>query len=158
MKSKHTLPTVVTNQWSQDPAAHDASTRRATGNLDSWAVNAEFWDQVVGEGNDMYQELVLPVIEELASVKQGNQILDLGTGNGIGARRLQKSLAAAGGGGKVVASDGCEELLQKAKKRERQRIQHEGQEIGKVEDGMDYVQLDLMDEDQLMEYANKNAG
>lgn len=159
MKSKHTLPTVVINQWAQDPAANDASTRRNTGNLDSWAVNAAFWDKTVGEGNDMYQELVLPAIEELADLKpgMGECVLDLATGNGIGARKL-RACVGTGNGSHVVASDGCKELLEHAQERERKALHLEGEEVGKITGGIEYVQLDLMDEAQLDAFAKRYAG
>ncbi|MCJ1255443.1 hypothetical protein MMC24_003259 [Lignoscripta atroalba] len=80
-------------------------------NLKAWSEIADYWDDTVGDGNDMYQELVLPVIEDLASVKPGQSVLDLATGNGIVARRL------ASLGGIVLATDGCATLLDKARMR-----------------------------------------
>ena len=155
MKSKHTLPNVVTDQWTQDAAAGDASTRRTTGNLDSWAVNATFWDKVVGEGNDMYSELVLPAVHELADIKPGagEFVIDLATGNGIVARKL-----SAAGAGRTFASDGCVELLELARERERKGILLDGEEVGKQESGIEYVELDLMNEEKLEQFAQKFEG
>lgn len=155
MKSKHTLPNVVTDQWTQDAAAGDASTRRTTGNLDAWAVNATFWDKVVGEGNDMYSELVLPAVEELAGMKPGagECVIDLATGNGIVARKM-----SALGAGRTLASDGCVELLELARERERKGILLDGEEVGKQEGGIEYVELDLMNEEKLEQFAQKFEG
>lgn len=153
MKSRHTLPTVVTNQWTQDQSTNDPSQRRHTGNLDSWSVNAKFWDTIVGEGNDMYHELVLPAVDELADVQPDDTVLDLATGTGLAARRHQ--LKVAGGSGRVVASDGCAELLEFARTRERQGL---SKDTGKTDGEIEYFQLDLMDEVQLMKYARENEG
>ena len=156
MKSKHTLPNVVTNQWTQDPS--DPSTRRTGGNLDAWSTNATFWDTVVGEGNDMYRELVLPAIEELADIKPGagECVIDLATGNGIVARKLRSCMGD--GIGKVYASDGCVELLELARERERKMRILEGEEAGMLEGGIEYVAVDLMDEAQLEKFAEAFAG
>jgi hypothetical protein len=156
MKSKHTLPNVVTNQWTQDGS--DPSTRRTGGNLDSWSINATFWDTVVGEGNDMYQELVLPAIEELADIKPGagQCVIDLATGNGIVARKLRSCMPDDSG--KVYASDGCVELLELARERERKGRVLEGEEVGMLEGGIEYVELDLMDEAKLEQFAEEFAG
>ncbi|KAF2098952.1 hypothetical protein NA57DRAFT_56585 [Rhizodiscina lignyota] len=159
MKSKHTLPNVVTEPWKQD-AASDPSTRRTTGNLDSWSVNATFWDKVVGEGNDMYQELVLPVVEELAEITPGSGecMIDLATGNGIVARKMRACMGDAGGG-RVFSSDGCKELLDLARERERMALTLEGQEVGKLQPpGIEYIELDLMDEGKMDEFAEEYAG
>jgi hypothetical protein len=160
MKSKHTLPTVVTNQWIQDDkTADDTNYRRTTGNLDSWAINAEFWDKVVGDGNDMYQELVLPCVEELAELKpgMGGCVLDLATGNGLVARALRARVGSSNGA-RVIASDGCAELLQLAQERERAAVYLEGEEVGKRENVMEYEQLDLMDEVALEAFVKRYAG
>jgi len=87
--------------------------RRHTGNLDSWAVNASFWDEEINyEGNDMYQDLVLPTMLELAGLTQGKgeHVLDLATGNRLGARNLRAAIGS-GNGSCVIGSDGCKELL-----------------------------------------------
>ena len=159
MKSKHTLPNVVTNQWTKDAAASAPSTRRTTGNLDAWAVNATFWDTVVGEGNDMYQELVLPAVEELADIKPGSGecVIDLATGNGIVARKLRAGMGESDTG-RVLASDGCVELLELARDRERKAMTLEGEEVGKPEGGIEYVELDLMNEEKLEEFAQRFEG
>lgn len=157
MRSRHTLPTIVTNPWTQDLFSHGASTRRTTDNLDSWAVNAAFWDKTVGEGNDMYQELVLPAVERLAELKPGTGecVLDLATGNGITARRLK---AGAGGGSRIMATDGCAELLDFARARERANVQPEGEGTGERESAIEYEQLDLMDTAQLDAFTQRHSG
>ena len=71
MRSEHTLPIIVNNE----DAPNDDRMRRDTANLDSWAVNAPYWDQKIGnDGNDMYQELVLPTMLELAEIEQGAEV------------------------------------------------------------------------------------
>jgi hypothetical protein len=160
MKSKHTLPT-VTAPWTAQAASGDLGARRTTGNLDAWVENAPFWDKAVGtSGNDMYQELVLPCVESLAELTpgMGYTALDLATGNGIGARKL-RLLVGSGNGSRVVASDGCEELLHFAQDRERAGQELEGEETGKCENGrIEYERLDLMDGEGLELFAKKHAG
>lgn len=59
----------------------------------------------------MYLELILPTIEELAKLKPGHKILDLGTGDGIVARRLSDAQK----GVEVLACDVSEEQLEIAR-------------------------------------------
>ncbi|KAK3317425.1 S-adenosyl-L-methionine-dependent methyltransferase [Cercophora scortea] len=77
-------------------------------NLDQWNRNAEFWDQTLGEGNDLFLDLILPTLEELADAKPGDSVLDIGTGNGIVARRF-----AARDGVRVVATDYSEAQIER---------------------------------------------
>ncbi|KAG7128992.1 hypothetical protein HYQ45_018958 [Verticillium longisporum] len=58
-------------------------TNSRAANLNSWNKNSNFWDTTLGEGNDMFTQLILPTIEELAEVQPHHRVLDLGTGNGI---------------------------------------------------------------------------
>lgn len=147
MHSKPTLPNIVVG----DMADTDSGTRRDTGNLDAWAVNAAYWDKTVGEGNDMYKELVLPAIEELAALDStANEcILDLATGTGIAASKLR---ACTGPNSHIVAADGCLEMLEIAKSRDRAFMDREMD--GSIR-GIEYVHLDLMDEKQLDSFTSR---
>ncbi|KAK0625080.1 S-adenosyl-L-methionine-dependent methyltransferase [Bombardia bombarda] len=110
-------------------------------NLESWNKNASFWDQTLGDGNDMFLELILPTLEELAEVKAGHRVLDLGTGNGIVARRLARD------GVDVLATDYSESQLENA----RRRTAASGKTIT-------FEQLDLLSRSALDKFAKKHAG
>ncbi|KAK3689195.1 S-adenosyl-L-methionine-dependent methyltransferase [Podospora appendiculata] len=107
-------------------------------NLGQWNKNAEFWDQTLGEGNDLFLELILPTLEELADAKPGDKVLDIGTGNGIVARRFARD------GVHVVATDYSEAQIENARRRT------EGS--GKV---VTFLQLDLLDKSALDEFAEQ---
>ena len=150
MKSEHTLPIIINNE----DAPKNDHLRRNTGNLDSWTVNAPYWDQKIGDdGNDMYQELVLPTMLELAELEQGADacILDLATGNGIGARAL-RGRVGDGSSSRVIATDGCNELLKLAQRRQKKEVAGYG-----VPDdaAIEYFHLNLMDKKQLEEFSGK---
>ncbi|KAK3369551.1 S-adenosyl-L-methionine-dependent methyltransferase [Lasiosphaeria ovina] len=80
-------------------------------NLESWNRNAEFWDKELGNGNDIFSDLILPTIEELADIKYDERVLDLGTGNGIVARHLIRTNI------KVLATDYSEEQIKNTRRR-----------------------------------------
>lgn len=78
--------------------------------VDSWSVNAEFWDDFMGsEGNDFYQILEIPAVERLVDLREGEHVLDLATGNGLVARRM------AALGGIVTGTDASNSMLERAK-------------------------------------------
>src|SRR4051794_16368742 len=111
-------------------------------NLDNWNKNAEFWDSNLGDGNDMFQQLILPTIEELAELKPFQRVLDLGTGNGIVARRL----ATRSEGVKVIATDYSEAQLARALDRTRKC---------NAADRISFAKLNLLDEEDLDTFAEK---
>ncbi len=98
----------------------------------AWNMNARFWDERMGEGNDFFNLLIWPVVEQLLPVQVGGRILDIACGNGLTSRRLLNA------GARVVAIDFSEELIGIAKERDH------GREI-------DYRIVDVTDYDALVE-------
>ncbi|KAK2773510.1 methyltransferase type 11 [Colletotrichum kahawae] len=80
-------------------------------NLATWDNIANFWDKSLGNGNDMYQECLLPTIQELGAPQKGERALDLGTGSAVIAAVLATS------GARVTAVDGSKLMLAKAEVR-----------------------------------------
>ncbi|TLD24996.1 hypothetical protein PspLS_05908 [Pyricularia sp. CBS 133598] len=80
-------------------------------NVQAWDDIAGYWDQTLGDGNDLYQQCLLPVIRELASPQEGELALDLGTGSAVIAGLL------ASLGAKVTAVDASKSMLEKAEAR-----------------------------------------
>jgi 2-polyprenyl-3-methyl-5-hydroxy-6-metoxy-1,4-benzoquinol methylase len=94
------------------PAASSLADDINKASVESWSINAEFWDDYMGkEGNDFYQVLEAPVLERLVSLQEGESALDLATGNGLVARRM------AALGGIVTATDASDAMLDRAKAR-----------------------------------------
>ncbi len=78
----------------------NATTRAA------WNANATYWDARMGDsGNDFVNQLIWPAAERLLAVQPDEEILDIGCGNGLYARRLA-ALGAA-----VTAFDFAEEMI-----------------------------------------------
>lgn len=67
----------------------------------------------MGDGNGVLRELILKAIEELAELKPGQKILDLGTSNGIVVRRLADAQQDV----EVIACDYSEGQLNNAQRR-----------------------------------------
>ncbi|TLD09892.1 hypothetical protein PgNI_05867 [Pyricularia grisea] len=83
-------------------------------NVQAWDNIAGYWDQTLGDGNDLYQECLLPVVRELADPQDGELALDLGTGSAVIAGLL------ASLGAKVTAVDASKSMLAKAEARTKQ--------------------------------------
>ncbi|KAG7126323.1 hypothetical protein HYQ45_012945 [Verticillium longisporum] len=115
-------------------------TNSQAANLNSWNKNSNFWDTTLGEGNDMFTQLILPTIEELAEVQAHHRVLDLGTGNGIVARRLARRGVA------VLATDYSPQQIENARKR--------SQDLGLA---ISYELLDLLSRDALDAFAAEHA-
>jgi 2-polyprenyl-3-methyl-5-hydroxy-6-metoxy-1,4-benzoquinol methylase len=79
--------------------------------LDAWNVNALFWDQRMGEGNDFVELLIWPATERLLQLRPGEAVLDIACGNGLTSRRL------AALGAEVVAFDFAAEMIARARER-----------------------------------------
>jgi len=79
---------------------------------DAWNTNARFWDDHMGEGNDIFNLLVWPAVKRLLPVQAGGLILDIACGNGLTSRRLFEL------GIRVVGIDFSEELIRIARKRD----------------------------------------
>jgi ubiquinone/menaquinone biosynthesis C-methylase UbiE len=75
----------------------------------AWDTNAAFWDEKMGEGNDFVNLLQWPAILRLLEPQKGQSILDVGTGNGLTARRLANLEA------RVFAFDFSSEMINLAR-------------------------------------------
>ncbi|KAK0712422.1 S-adenosyl-L-methionine-dependent methyltransferase [Lasiosphaeria miniovina] len=125
------------------PAPNTMSTTTDSGppNLSRWNLNADWWDQKLLDGNDMFLELILPTIDELADVKPGQRVLDVGTGNGIVARRLARD------GVDVLATDYSLGQIENAWRR-TQKSAHAAQ--------IAFEQLDLLSRPALDDFAQRH--
>ncbi|KAK4888691.1 hypothetical protein LTR27_012430 [Elasticomyces elasticus] len=112
-------------------------------NLDAWNANSSYWDGVLGDdGNDFFQQLILPGVRELiGGLKQGDRVLDLGTGNGMIARDLARD------GIEVVATDYSAGQLELASIRASKNGKH-----------IKFQPLDLMDVEDLDKFAKEHTG
>ncbi|CAK1360118.1 unnamed protein product [Cercospora beticola] len=114
-------------------------------NLNAWNAIAGDWEvnqspEVNGkadDGNDMFTQCLLPVVDELAEWKFGQTVLDLGAGSGIIARRFAKH------GANVTGLDFSEAMLEKG--RARSKSEH-------VVGSITYDFIDLMDYDGMAKY------
>lgn len=97
-----------------------------------WEHNAAFWDERIGEGDDLHIRLIAPAVEGLLGPEADEWILDVACGNGAFARHL------AAGGVHVVACDFAEAFIRRARAR-----QASGPEI-------DYRVVDATVESQLL--------
>ncbi len=78
---------------------------------EAWNATATVWDEKMGdEGNDFHKYLVRLAIENLLQLKPGQNILDVGCGNGLTTRRL------ASLGAKMVGIDFASEMINNARK------------------------------------------
>ena len=76
-----------------------------------WDVNACWWDDQIGDGNDFQTLLIEPATERLLNVAAGDMVLDIACGAGRFARRM------AVVGARVVAIDYSAEFIARARKR-----------------------------------------
>ncbi|MEZ4618370.1 MAG: class I SAM-dependent methyltransferase [Caldilineaceae bacterium] len=73
---------------------------------DAWNANAAYWDARMSDsGNDFVNQLIWPAAARLLALQPGEQVLDVGCGNGLYARRM------AALGATVVAFDFAEEMI-----------------------------------------------
>ncbi|KAK3377343.1 S-adenosyl-L-methionine-dependent methyltransferase [Lasiosphaeria ovina] len=107
----------------------------------TWDKIANWWDQKLLDGNDMFLELILPTIDELADVKPGQRVLDIGTGNGIVARRLARD------GVDVLATDYSLGQIENARRR-TEKSAHAAQ--------IAFEQLDLLSRPALDDFAQRH--
>lgn len=119
-------------------------------NLPQWNANSDYWDRTLGDGNSMFTELILPTIEELAELKPGQKVLDLGTGNGIVARRL----ADAQTGVEILACDYSEQQLHNAQKRTDAWYKVRAARGILDESKIEFERLDLLDRQALHNFAS----
>lgn len=76
-----------------------------------WEHNAAFWDERIGDGDDLHTRLIAPAVEGLLRPEAGERILDVACGNGAFARHLAK------GNVQVVACDFAEAFIRRARAR-----------------------------------------
>lgn len=78
----------------------------------AWEDNADFWDSKMGDkSNYFHREIVRPYTEELLDITKGDLVLDIACGNGNFSERMAQN------GGRVVAFDYSERLIEHAKRR-----------------------------------------
>lgn len=115
-------------------------------NLNSWNAMAEHWEIFQSpvdasgkaeDGNDMFTQCLLPVLDELVEWEEGQTVLDLGAGSGIIARRFARQ------GAHVVGLDYSESMLDKG--RERSQLEE-------LKGSVTYDFIDLMDYDLMVRY------
>ncbi|KAI0450415.1 S-adenosyl-L-methionine-dependent methyltransferase [Xylaria acuta] len=128
----------VEQQQTASPAQGESGQKPT--NLAAWESIASFWDGTLGEGNDMFLQLLLPAVEELASVRPGQKVLDLGTGNGIVANRLSQE------GVEVLATDFSAAQIENARRRAE-----------KANKSIRFELLDLTDPVALNNFAKQHA-
>ena len=98
-----------------------------------WNVNAGFWDEKMGEGNQSQRLLIGPASERLLDLHPGELVLEIACGNGVFARRMAELSVH------VVAIDFAEGLLERARARS-----------AAYTDRIDYLLVDATAEDQLL--------
>ena len=96
----------------------------------AWDAVAAYWHERMGEGNDFVDVLIWPAVRRLLSPIRGSNVLDIGCGNGLYARRL------AAEGARVLAVDFSPTMIVQARA------------VG-PDDAIDYAVLDASDPDQL---------
>ena len=84
---------------------------KAEENRRLWDVNARWWDDRIGDGNDFQTLLIEPATERLLDVLAGDTILDAACGAGRFARRMAEL------GARVVAFDHSAEFIARARER-----------------------------------------
>ncbi|KAF5486901.1 Ubiquinone biosynthesis O-methyltransferase [Colletotrichum siamense] len=123
----------------EDVAKKALDGQRDGNNLSTWDNIASYWDQSLGNGNDMYQECLLPTIKELGAPQKGERALDLGTGSAVIAAVLATS------GAHVTAVDGSKVMLEKAEIRAKD---------AKLD--MTFEVVDLLDTESLDDFSQRH--
>jgi 2-polyprenyl-3-methyl-5-hydroxy-6-metoxy-1,4-benzoquinol methylase len=77
----------------------------------AWNTNARFWDERMADGNDFFNVLIWPAVENLLRPTAREHILDIACGNGMTSRRLAQA------GASVSAFDFSDEMISLARKR-----------------------------------------
>jgi 2-polyprenyl-3-methyl-5-hydroxy-6-metoxy-1,4-benzoquinol methylase len=97
-----------------------------------WGENARWWDERAEEGNDWHNRLIAPAVLRLLALRPGEDVVDLGCGNGLLARAMAQQ------GARVVACDSSADFLERARARGPNNA-------GRI----DYRLIDLTDAHQL---------
>ncbi len=103
-----------------------------------WDINAAFWNQQMGEGNDFVRYLIWPATERQLELKSGEEVLDIACGNGFASRKLSEM------GARVTAFDFSGAMIQAAKSVESE-VNHK----------IDYRQLDATDSSALLDLGTR---
>lgn len=77
----------------------------------SWNSIAEWWDDIIGDGNAFQDHLIEPSQERLLDLKPGERVLDIACGAGRFTRRM------AAQGVTILAFDHSEKFIERAKQR-----------------------------------------
>jgi 2-polyprenyl-3-methyl-5-hydroxy-6-metoxy-1,4-benzoquinol methylase len=77
----------------------------------AWNANARFWDERMADGNDFFNSLVWPSVENLLRPQPREVLLDVACGNGVTSRRLARA------GASIVAFDFSDEMIRSAMER-----------------------------------------
>lgn len=126
-------------------------------NLGAWNAIAGYWDESqspVGadgrpdDGNDMFTQCLLPVVEELVDFQPGQRVLDLGAGSGILPRRFAKK------GAIVTGLDFSWPMLNIAKQRTEVEKNSWKGEVPYGEVSYDFI--DLMNPKSMSDFYSKN--
>lgn len=76
----------------------------------SWEKSADWYDRILGErGSELYQAVVIPQALAMLAPKKGEQILDLGCGQGVFSRAISET------GAQVTGVDAAPTLIEKAR-------------------------------------------
>jgi ubiquinone/menaquinone biosynthesis C-methylase UbiE len=76
----------------------------------SWEKSADWYDRIIGErGSELYREVVIPRALDLLRPARGEQMLDIGCGQGVFSRAMAES------GARVTGIDASRTLIQKAR-------------------------------------------
>jgi len=102
---------------------------------EAWEINAAYWDDRIGEGNDFVNHLIWPATERLLALARGERVLDAACGNGLYARRL------AALGAEIVAFDFSAALIERARARTCAPRQDQGSITYHVLDATDEIAL-----------------
>lgn len=125
-------------------------TRFTGDNRKAWDAIAHDWElnqspEVNGQaedGNDMFTQCLLPVLDELVHWTEGETVLDLGAGSGIIARRFARK------GANVTGLDFSQRMMDKGRERyEKEKDQFPGT--------IEYGFIDLMDVEGMVAYMQK---
>jgi len=125
------------------PGMSTSTDPTAAESLDSWHQNATYWDDAVGADGNMYWSVLQePTLAKLfaahlpAAAPGARRALDLATGNGLCARWMARR------GANVVATDGTDGMLDKARARWAEEQARAGSEAAASGD-IEFAKLDV---------------
>jgi ubiquinone/menaquinone biosynthesis C-methylase UbiE len=118
--------------------------------LEVWETNAQCWDDTMrAGGNDYWTALEMPALRQMVELKEGENALDLATGNGLVARWLIEE-----GCSTVLATDGSMTMIDYALKRTSEWAKTDGnRHEGKVV----FEHLNLVDHDEIDRFVRKEC-